>query len=371
MKRTPFYHQWLAAGAAMAPVQGWLMPDEVAGGRAEHLAVRNAAGLFDWSSTGEIEVAGPDALALVQQVIVNDAASLPVGRVLYTTMCRPDGAIFSDITVYRLAERRFWLMTAWGSNAADARPEFEWLIEHAAGMQVCVTDVSPAVALLAVQGPAAATIVGQLTPANLAALRTMDFVEAPLASAPRALISRTGYTGELGYELCFAPEYGADIWDALLAAGQPHGLQPAGLKAAFSLRMEKGYIMRFDFMDGVTPFEAGLGWTVKLAKGDFIAREALARQQAAGVTRKLVSVAMGDETLPVTGCAVWHAGAAVGKITSSAYGHTVAAPLALALLPAGLAQAGLPLEVEIAGERHPAQIVRRPIYDPGNKRLRS
>jgi len=354
----------------MAPVQGWLMPDEVAGNRAEHLAVRTAAGVFDWASTGEIEIAGPDALTLVQKVIVNDAATLPVGRVLYSALCRPDGAIFSDITVYRLAERRFWLMTAWGSNAADARLEYDWLVEHAAGLQVCITDVSPAVALLAVQGPAAAAIVGRLTPTNLAGLRTMDFVEAPLAGAPRAIISRTGYTGELGYELCFAPEYGADIWDALLAAGRPHGLQLAGLKTAFSLRMEKGYIMRFDFMDGVTPFEAGLGWTVKLAKGDFIGRDALARQQAAGVTRRLVSVAMGDETLPVTGCAVWHAGAAVGKITSSAYGHTVAAPLALALLPAGLAQVGLPIEVEVAGARHPAQVVRRPYYDPEGVRLR-
>ena len=370
MKRTPFYHQFLAAGATMAPAQGWLMPDEVAGNRAEHLAVRTAAGLFDWSSTGEIEIAGPDALALVQKVIVNDAASLPVGRVLYSTMCRPDGAIFSDITVYRLGAQRFWLMTAWGSNAADARPEFDWLIEHAAGMQVCVTDVSPAVALLAVQGPAAGTIVGQLTPADLTRLRTMDFIEAPLASAPRTIISRTGYTGELGYELCFPPEYAADVWDALLAAGRPHGQHPAGLKTAFSLRMEKGYIMRFDFMDGVTPFEAGLGWTVKLDKGDFIGREALARQKAAGVRRKLVSVAMGDETLPPNGAPVWHAGEAIGKVTSSAYGHTVGAPLALALLPAGLAQIGLPVEVEIGDTCHPAQVVRRPYYDPEGKRLK-
>jgi len=370
MKRTPFYHQFLAAGATMAPVQGWLMPDEVAGNRAEHLAVRTAAGVFDWASTGEIEIAGPHALALVQRVIVNDAAGLPVGRVLYTTMCRPDGAIFSDITVYRLAEQRFWIMTAWGSNAAGARPEYDWLIEHGRGLAVCVTDVSPGVALLAVQGPAAGNITGQLTPADLTALRTMDFVEAPLASAPRALISRTGYTGELGYELCFPPEYAADVWDALLAAGGAHGLQPAGLKTAFSLRMEKGYIMRFDFMDGVTPFEAGLGWTVKLAKGDFIGREALAAQKAAGIRRKLASVALSDETVPPNGAPVWHASAAVGKVTSSAYGHTVGAPLALALLPVELAQPGLPVEVEVAGVRHPATVVRRPYYDPEGARLR-
>jgi aminomethyltransferase len=280
-------------------------------------------------------------------------------------------------------------MTAWGSNAAGARPEFDWLNEHAAGMQVCITDVSPGVALLAVQGPAAGAIVGQLTPADLSGLCTMDFVEAPLGSAPRAIISRTGYTGELGYELCFPPEYAADVWDALLAAGRPHGLQPAGLKAAFSLRMEKGYIMRFDFMDGVTPFEAGLGWTVKLDKGDFIGRDALARQKAAGITRKLVLVALAgaDAPLPATGCPVWHAGEVIGKVTSSAYGHTtlapalrsgasagVGAPLALALMDAGLAHVGLPVEVDgdaPGGARHPAQVVRRPYYDPEGKRLKS
>ncbi len=377
MKRTPFYQQWLAAGAKVGSVQGWEMPDEVIGERAEHMAVRNAAGLFDWSSTGEIEIAGPDALALVQKVIVNDAAPMPVGQVLYSTMCRPDGSILSDITVYRLAERRFWLMTAWGSNAADVRPEFDWLLQHAAGMDVCITDVSPGVALLAVQGPASREIVGQLTPADLGALRTMDFIEARLASAPRALISRTGYTGELGFELCFPPEYGADVWSALMSAGKSHGLQPVGLKVAFSLRIEKGYIMRFDFVDGVTPFEAGLGWTVKLDKGDFIGREALAKQQAAGVRRKLVSVAMADDTLPPGGFAVLSAGAVIGKVTSSAYGHTVGHPMALALVVADLATPDRPVEVETPaagagaeGLRHPAHIVRRPYYDPEGRRLK-
>lgn len=370
MKHTPFFHQWLAIGATMAPVQGWNMPDEVIGAREEHIAVRNAAGVFDWSSTGEIEIAGPDALALVQKVIVNDAAPLGVGRVLYSTMCRPDGSIFSDITVYRLAERRFWIMTAWGSNAADARPEFDWLLQHAEGMQACVTDVSPGVALLAVQGPAAREIVGQLTPADLTALRTMDFVETKLASAPRAIISRTGYTGELGYELCFPPEYAVDVWDALMAAGKPHGLQPVGLKAAFSLRMEKGYIARFDFMDGVTPLEAGLGWTVKFDKGDFIGREALLRQREAGLRRRLVSIAMAGEVVPPYGAAIWAGGTVVGKVTSSAYGYSVGRPLGLALVPVALAVPGTALEVEIGGAMHPAQVVRRPYYDPEGSRLR-
>lgn len=370
MKRTPFYHEWLAAGAKMSLVQGWDMPDEVSGVQTEHLAVRNAAGLFDWSSTGEIELHGPDALALVQKVMVNDAAALPIGRVLYSTMCRPDGSILSDVTVYRLGEQCFWVMTAWGSNVADARPEYDWLQAQAGDMQVCITDLSSSVALLAVQGPAARVILQQLTPTDLGKLHTMDFVETALTCAPRALISRTGYTGELGYEVCFPPEYGHAVWTALLTAGTPHGLQPAGLKVAFTLRMEKGYIARFDFMDGVTPFEAGLGWTVKLDKGDFIGRAALAQQKAQGVRRKLVSVALADETLPPAGCPIWYADQIIGKITSSAYGYSVGCPLALALVPVALAQPDLPVQVEVAGLRHSARIVRRPLYDPDGKRLR-
>jgi len=370
MKRTVFYYQALQAGAKMRTAQGWEMPNHFGDPRAEHLAVRSSAGVFDWASTGEIEIQGPDALALIQKVIVNDASRMPVGRVLYTTLCLPDGAIFSDVTIYRLGEDRYWCMTAWGSNQANRRPEYEWLVEQARGLDVCVTDVSSGVALLAVQGPRARAILAGLCPADLRALRTMSFMEADLVSAPGVLISRTGYTGELGYELIVPAEHGCDLWDALEAAGRPYGMHHAGLEAAFSLRMEKGYIARFDFLDGVTPFEAGLGWTAKLDKGDFIGREALAQQKSEGVRRKLVSVAMGDDTLPAGGCRILHAGETVGKITSSAYGHSVGCPLALALVPADLARPELPVEVEVEGGRHPARIVHRPFFDPEGRRLR-
>ncbi len=370
MKRTIFYHQELQAGAKMRQAQGWEMPDHFGDPRAEHLAVRNSAGVFDWASTGEIEIQGRDALALIQKVIVNDASRMPIGRVLYTTLCRPDGAIFSDVTIYRLGDELFWCMTAWGSNQANGRPEFEWLLEQARGLDVCVTDVSSGVALLAVQGPRARDIVAPLCPADLDALRYMECSETTLAGAPRALISRTGYTGELGYELIVPTEHGYDLWDALATAGRPFGMRHAGLDTAFSLRMEKGYIARFDFMDGVTPFEAGLGWTVKLDKGDFIGRAALARQREEGMRRKLVSVAMDDDALPAGGCPILHSGEIVGKITSSAYGYSAGCPMALALISADLAQPGLPVEVEVEGRRHAARIVRRPFYDPEGKRLR-
>jgi len=370
MKRTIFYHQELQTGATMRQAQGWEMPDHFGDPRGEHLAVRNNAGVFDWASTGEIEIQGRDAWALVQKVIVNDASRMPVGRVLYTTMCRPTGAIMSDVTIYRLGEDRYWCMTAWGSNQVGQRPEFDWLLEQARGLDVCVTDVSSGVAVLAVQGPRAREIVAQLGPADLGALRYMWFTETGLAGAPRALISRTGYTGELGYELIVPAEYAYDLWDALETAGRPFGLCHAGLETAFSLRMEKGYIARFDFMDDVTPLEAGMGWTVKFDKDEFIGRAALAKQQVEGLRRKLVSVAMGDETLPAGGCPILHDGSVVGKITSSAYGYSVGCPLALALVSADLTRPDLPVDVEVDGRLHPARIVQRPFYDPDGKRMR-
>jgi aminomethyltransferase len=277
----------------------------------------------------------------------------------------------SDVTIYRLAEERYWCMTAWGSNAANRRPEYEWLLEQAVGLDVTLTDVSPGVALLAVQGPAARDIVAPLTPADLFGLPYMSFVNAPLAGIPNALISRTGYTGELGYELAVPAEHAGELWEALERAGQPHGLRHAGLEAAFSLRMEKGYIARFDFMDGVTPLEAGLGWTVRIDKPDFVGRAPLLEQARAGVTRRLVSVALRDATTPPYGAEIARHGEVVGKITSSAYGHAVGRPMALALLPAALAVPGTEVEVRIEGTAHPAEVVRRPFYDPEGRRLRS
>jgi aminomethyltransferase len=371
MKRTPFYYPALQAGAVMRQAQGWEMPDHFGDPRAEHMAVRQAVGLFDWASTGEIEISGRDALVLMQKVIVNDAGRMAVGRVLYTTLCHPNGAIMSDVTVYRLGEDRYWCMTAWGSNAANRRPEYEWLLENAAGLDVTVTDVSSGVALLAVQGPAARDLLVPLTSADLRGLPYMSFASASVSGIPGALVSRTGYTGELGYELAVPAEHAGELWEAVVRAGQPHGMRHAGLETAFSLRMEKGYIARFDFMDGVTPLEAGLGWTVRLDKPDFVGRAALLEQARAGVTRRLVSVAMRTGTTPPYGAQIMKHDEAVGMITSSAYGHAVGRPMGLALLPVDLSAPGTEVEVQIEGAGHPAEVVRRPFYDSEGRRLRS
>ena len=371
MKRTPFFHDEVAAGAKMLNQQGWEMPIDFGDPKAEHLAVRNGVGTFDWASTGEIEICGPDALALVQKVIVNDASTMPVGRVLYSTMCHADGAIFSDITVYRMDEMRYWVMTAWGSNRDNQRPEYDTLIEQSAGLNVTVTDLSPGVAILAVQGPRSRDVVAKLADPGIDNLPYMDWMVASVGGIPRAMISRTGYTGELGYELIVPSEHGHELWEAVMAAGQEYQIRPAGTTAAFSLRMEKGYIARFDILDHVTPYEARLGWTVKLDKGDFTGREALLKQHEQGVSRQLVTIAMQDDLVPAGGCAILREGHVVGRVTSSAFGHTMHCPLSLAVISLDSARPGTEISVESEGGLHPARVVPKPYYDPKGLRLRS
>jgi aminomethyltransferase len=325
---------------------------------------------MDWSTTGEFEIMGPDALDVVQRLIVNDASTMPVNRVLYTSILEEDGGILSDITVYRLGKDHYMLMTAWGSNAANERPEYALLQEGCRGRNAYCFDGSPGYGLFALQGPRSRALLGEVTPADLGSLDYMWALPAQVAGV-RALISRTGYTGELGYEVLIPAEHAHDVWQTLTDAGGKHGLALCGLVAAFGLRIEKGYIMRFDFAGGRTPYEVGLGWTVKLDKGDFLGREALVRRKEAGFGAKLVSVALQDDYVPATGDAILHGGSPAGSVTSAAYGYTVQSPIALGYLPLELSGVGTDLEVrDGTGELHPAAVGPRSPYDPKGTRLR-
>jgi aminomethyltransferase len=295
---------------------------------------------------------------------------MPVNRVLYTSILQEDGGILSDITVYRLDKDHYMLMTAWGSNAANERPEYDLLREGCRGRNAFAFDGSPGYGLFALQGPKSRTLLSDLTPADLDRLPYMWALPAQVAGV-RALISRTGYTGELGYEVLIPAEHAHDVWQALTEAGEAYGLALCGLVAAFGLRIEKGYIMRFDFAGGRTPYEVGLGWTVKLDKGDFQGREALVRRKEAGFAEKLVSVALQDDYVPATGDAILHAGEPTGSVTSAAYGYTVQSPIALGYLPLELAGVGTSLEVRDGnGDLHPAVVGPRSPYDPEGIRLR-
>jgi len=370
MKRSPFFGDIAATNPVLVNAQGWEVANQFTKVEDEHRAVRERVGLFDWSSTGEIEVRGSDALALVQKVIVNDASKMSINQVLYTTILNEDGGIRSDITVYRLGTNHYMLMTAWGSNAANERPEYDLLLKHGEGLNVVVTDVSSGSALLAIQGPQSRSLLSDLTDADLVGLRYMRSMPAQVAGI-RALISRTGYTGELGYEVLLPAEHAHDLWVAVMNAGEKYGATPCGMIAAFSLRMEKGYIMRFDFVGARTPYEMGLGWTVKLDKGDFIGRAALIRRKEAGFTDKLMSLVIQDGYLPANGDAIYQGEDPVGAVTSAAFGHTIGKALALGYVPLSLAEDGVEVTIRDAGGvGHSATIRRRPLYDPDGGRLR-
>jgi aminomethyltransferase len=371
MKRSPFFPEIASYGPTFAGVQGWEVPNVFTTAEKEHQAVRESVGLLDWSTTGEFEIQGPDALDVVQGLIVNDAAKMPINRVLYTTMLNEDGGILSDITVYRLGPEYYMLMTAWGSNAADERPEYDLLVEHSKGRKAYVHDASPGLGLIALQGPNSRDLLSELTTADLSSLQYMWALPAHVAGA-RALISRTGYTGELGYEILVPTEHAHDFWTAVTDAGQKHGLAPVGMVAAFSLRIEKGYIMRFDFAGGRTPYEIGLGWTVKLDKGDFVGREALVRRKEAGFDDKLVTILIEDGYVPPSGDTLLHQGKSVGQTTSAAFGYTLGKAVTLGYIPVQLAQPGTEVMIRDGeGATHLAEVGNRSPYDPEGTRIRS
>jgi aminomethyltransferase len=369
MKRSPLFMELAAHNPKLAVVQGWEVANEYTTAREEHMAVRERVGLVDWSTTGEYEIQGPDALDVVQGLIVNDASAMPVNRVLYTTMLDDTGSIISDITVYRLGPEHYMLMTAWGSNAAGGRAEYDLLVAHSKGKNACVHDASPGSVLMALQGPRSRDLLAELTDADLANLKYMWAMPAQAAGVP-GLISRTGYTGELGYEILVSAPHGHHFWDVITTAGTKYDMALVGLEACFSLRMEKGYIMRFDFAGGHTPYEIGLGWSAKLDKGDFVGREALVRRKAAGFADKLVAIAISDGYVPPTGDTILVAGESVGQTTSAAFGYAVGHAITLGYLPVALAQAGTKVEIQDSdGNLHPGTVSKRSLYDPERKRL--
>ena len=368
MKRSPFFHDIVKHSPELTTVQGWTVPNAFTGQANEHRAVREQVGLFDWSTTGEIEVKGPQALSLVQQVIVNDAAAMPLGRVIYTSILTSEGSMVSDITVYRLGAEHYMLMTAWGSNAADERPELSLLREVGSDLDATVTDVSSGVGLLAVQGPRSRDLLSTLIEGDLSDLRYMWATRTRVAGI-RSIISRSGYTGELGYEILIPAEHAHDLWEALTTAGKPLGLTLCGMKAAFSLRIEKGYIMRFDFQ-GRTPYEVGLGWTVKEQKHSFIGKERLLARKEAGFHQRLMGLLLQDGYVPNPGDVIIAAGKKVGDVSSAAFGHTLEIPVALGFVPNRLCKPGVEVTVvDPDGGQHPAVVAERPMYDPAGERL--
>jgi aminomethyltransferase len=341
---------------------GFAMPLQYKSIVAEHLHVRAAVGMFDLSHMGEFAVRGPQALPFLQRMTINDVDCLEAGQAQYTAMCYPDGGIVDDLLVYRLEERYLLVV-----NAANIDKDFGWLEEHRRG-QVELKNLSDRYALLAIQGPRSQAVLSRLTEADLNSLNFYHFAEGQVADVPM-IISRTGYTGEDGFELYLEPKEAPRIWDVVLSAGREAELQPVGLGARDSLRLEMKYALYGQDIDQTTtPLEAGLGWITKLDKEEFIGREALLEQKKKGLSRRLVGFEMLQKAVPRTGYELRVDGRSVGRVTSGAFSPSLNKGIGTGYLPIEYAPVGTSIEVLIRNRAVPARVVKTPFYTEGSHR---
>lgn len=362
MKRTPFTEYHRAAGAKLVDFAGFEMPVRYTGDVREHQSVRTGVGLFDITHMGEFLVRGEGAQAFLDQVVTNDVSSLAVGQALYSPMCRPDGGIVDDLLVYRYADHYMVVV-----NASNMAKDFAWM-EQQKPAGVTFENQSEGTALLAVQGPKAAEVLRGHVPDAALELGYYRFLPGP-AFGVEATISRTGYTGEDGFELYFPVEHGAKVWEGLIEAGKPHGLELIGLGARDTLRLEMGYMLYGnDIDDTTTPLEAGLSWTVKMSKPAFTGREALVKQKAEGLQRRLVGFQLDGRRVPRHGMPIVSAGRVVGVVTSGTFSPTLERPIGMGYVESGLHTTGTELEIQAGTTMLPARVTARPFHTRGSHR---
>ena len=348
----------------MVPFAGYEMPVQYPSGiTAEHQAVREAAGLFDVSHMGEFMIRGPQAIDLVQLVSVNDAAVLEVGQCQYSAMCSADGGIRDDLLVYRMAGHYMLVV-----NASRRAEDWAWIVEHAKGLDASLVDRSDELGLVALQGPRAQEILDPLTDVNLDDIAYYHFEVGTVAGCA-ATISRTGYTGEDGFELYVGEADTVAVWNALFEQSGGAGLLPSGLGARDSLRLEVGFALYGnDFDEEHNPLEGGLGWLVKLDKGEFSGRDVLLRQKEEGVPERLVGIRLTERGFPRPGYAIVHAGNEVGSVTSGTVSPTLGYGIALGYVPAELASPDTEIGIRIRDKVIPAVVARLPFYTGGSVR---
>jgi aminomethyltransferase len=359
-KKTPLHAAHVALGARMVPYAGWEMPVEYSGITAEHVAVRTAAGLFDVSHMGEVEIAGADALDAVQHISSNDASKLQVGQIQYSALTTPEGTFVDDLLVYRFGPSHYLLVI----NAGNIDKDVPWITARAQEKVpgIAVVNSSDRYALIALQGPRAQEILQTLTAIDLPAIKYYWFAHGEIAGV-RGTVSRTGYTGEDGFEIMVPAAAATRVWEALLAAGKPMGLIPAGLGARDTLRLEASMRLYGNDMDETaTVMEADLGWIVGWKKDAFLGRDVLHAQKAGGVEKKLVGFEMIDRAIARHGHAVFHGGQQVGVVTSGTQTPYLKKALGMAYVPPALAALGTELEMDIRGRRAKAVVVPMPFY---------
>lgn len=362
MKKTPLNQVHRALGARMVDFGGWDMPVQYSGVIDEHQAVRQAAGLFDVSHMGEVEVKGTDALAFIQQLTINDAAKLVDGQVQYSAMCYPEGGVVDDVTLYRFNELHYLFCV----NASNTDKDFAWmqqvLADSALG-DVTLTNRSNEFAQIALQGPKAETILAGLTDVALADLAYYHFCEGVVAGV-EMIVSRTGYTGEDGFELYLPSSAAVEIWQQVMVAGAPHGLLPVGLGARDTLRLEKGYALYgHELSREISPLEAGLAWITKLNKDDFVGKAALVAQKQHGVPRRRAGLVMQERGIPREGYPVFAGDREVGVVTSGTMSPSLKLGVALALVEPDFAKLDTVLEVAVRHRRMSAKVTRPPFVE--------
>ncbi|MFT9486338.1 MAG: glycine cleavage system aminomethyltransferase GcvT [Tepidibacillus sp.] len=358
LKRTPLYPLYEKYGAKLVDFGGWELPVQFSRISDEHQAVRERAGLFDVSHMGEVEVKGKDALNYIQKIITNDASKLVDGKALYSPMCYPDGGTVDDLLVYRYVEDHYLIVI----NAANIEKDFEWFQSHLEG-DVHIKNISDQVSQLALQGPLAEKVLQKMADTDLSSIEPFYFVPEANIEGIRAMVSRTGYTGEDGFEIYLSNADAPKLWEKILEVGKDEGVLPCGLGARDTLRFEaKLPLYGQELSKDISPIEAGLGFFVKLDKGDFIGKAILAEQKEHGAPRKLVGIEMIDRGIPRSHYLVYVGDEVIGEVTTGTQSPTLQKNIGLALIKKEHADIGNEVFVEIRNKKLKAKIVKTPFY---------
>ena len=360
MKRTPLYDRHVALGATMTEFGGWEMPVQYTSVIDEHKNTRTLAGLFDVCHMGELEVKGPQALDLLQRVMSRNLAKQQIGEMKLSAITNEKGGIIDDVTIYKRADEHYMVVT----NAATKDGDLEWILKARQQKGLAgadVKDLSDEMGKIDIQGPVAQTILTEIVEGDLPALPFYHAMDTRVAGMP-ALVSRSGYTGEDGFEVYATISRIVEIWDLLLRVGDPHGIKPAGLGARDTLRLEAGMMLfGHEMCQTVTPYEVIYGWITDLDK-DFIGRDALKRQKDEGIRRKLIGFELIDRGIARHGYPVIAVGEKIGEVTSGTFSPTLGKAIGLAFVPVKLKEPGTELEIEIRNQRVKARVVQLPFY---------
>lgn len=357
--KTPLFETYQSMGAKTIDFGGWALPVQFSSIKEEHEAVRNRAGLFDVSHMGEIEVKGEGALSYLQKMMTNDVSKLKENGAQYTAMCYEDGGTVDDLLIYKFSETHYLLVV----NAANIEKDYDWLNKHVEG-KVSLDNKSDEVAQLAIQGPEAEKILQRLTDSDLSEIGFFKFKDEVDLSGVKSLVSRTGYTGEDGFEIYCASNQAPKLWDSILNEGEPEGILPCGLGARDTLRFEaKLALYGQELTNDISPLEAGIGFAVKTKKeADFIGKEALVSQRENGLERKLVGIEMIDRGIPRTHYSVYIGEELIGEVTTGTQSPTLKKNVGLALLKSEYTELGTVVEVEVRKKRLKAKVVSTPFY---------